>query len=79
MTTTHIVDNFGNGVCQVTDGVETIFLPKGRYYFNQPIYNVKGHTAQITKIIPDAPQQILMDAPQANVKNPAGDDAKKGK
>ena len=78
MTTTHIVDNFGNGICQVTDGVETIFLPKGRYYFNQPIYNVKGHTAQVTKIIPDAPQQILMDAPQASAKN-AGDDAKKGK
>jgi hypothetical protein len=79
MTTTHIVDNFGNGICQVTDGVETIFLPKGRYYFNQPIYNVKGHAAQITKIIPDAPKQILMDAP-TDAKNPSGDtENKKGK
>lgn len=72
----YIVDHFGDGVAQVTDGVETIYLPQGRHIFNKPIQNVSGHIARIqsplntptTALLQDAPIEVAMQGMSADVK-----------
>lgn len=63
----YIVDHFGNGVAQVTDGKETIYLPQGRHVFNRPVEALEGHEVRIhtrnNAQAVAAPAVVLQDAP----------------
>lgn len=58
-----VVDHFGNGVAQVTDGQETIYLTQGRHKFAAPVTAIDGYNVRIMQSNTNQPVALLSDAP----------------